>query len=141
MIQDYLIGKGKGGEREPKTRDHMATRIRGRSMELFSQAQENIQRMLEDRKVRGANELAGIVEAIRHAGQHLRGLQKDDIAHYTERTADKIDRAIRYVELRDVSELLKDAQSLARRHPEAFWGGAFIVGLVAGRFLKSSNEP
>lgn len=109
-------------------------------MDLFSQAQEKAKRKMEEQKTRGVNELAGIVEAIRHAGQHLRGRQNDAIAHYTDRAADKIDRAIQYVELRDVSELLKEAQSLARRHPEAFWGGAFIMGLVAGRFFKSSNE-
>lgn len=110
-------------------------------MDLFSQAQEKVKRKVEDQKTRGVKEIAGIVEAIRQAGQHLRGRQKDAIAHYTDRAADNIDRAIQYIELRDVSELLKEAQSLARRHPEAFWGGAFLVGLVAGRFLKSSNEP
>lgn len=110
-------------------------------MDLFSQAQEKVKRTLEEKKVRGAKEISNVVEAIRHAGEHLRGRQKDTIAHYTELAADNIDRAIQYVELRDVSELLKEAQSLARRHPEAFWGGAFMVGLVVGRFLKSSNEP
>lgn len=110
-------------------------------MDLFSQAQEKVKRKVEEQKTRGVKELSGMVETIRHAGQHLRGRQKDVIAHYTDRAADNIDLAIQYVELRDVSELLKEAQSLARRHPEAFWGGAFLVGLVAGRFLKSSNEP
>lgn len=110
-------------------------------MDLFSQAQEKIKRKVEEQKTRGIKELSGMVEAIRHAGHHLRGRQKDAIAHYTDRAADNIDRAIQYVELRDVSDLLKEAQSLARRHPEAFWGGAFLLGLVAARFLKSSNEP
>ncbi|MEO6202020.1 MAG: hypothetical protein ABIU05_06845 [Nitrospirales bacterium] len=110
-------------------------------MDLFSQAQEKVKRKVEDQKTRGVKEIVGIVEAIRHAGQHLRGRQKDVIAHYTDRAADNIDRAIQYVELRDVSELLKEAQCLARRHPEAFWGGAFMLGLLAARFLKSSNEP
>ena len=109
-------------------------------MDLSGQVQEKIKRQVEEQKIRGVQELAGMVEAIRQAGQHLRVRQKDTIAHFTDLAADTIDRAIRYVELRDVSELLKEAQSIARRHPEAFWGGAFMVGMMAGRFLKSSHE-
>ncbi|MFZ1745951.1 MAG: hypothetical protein WBO24_21735 [Nitrospirales bacterium] len=110
-------------------------------MDLFSQAQEKVKRTVEEQKTRGMQELAGMVQAIRHAGQHLRGRQKDSIAHFTDLAADKIDQTIQYVELRDVGELLKEAQSFARRYPETFWAGAFLIGLVAGRFLKSSNEP
>lgn len=109
-------------------------------MDLFTQAQEKVKQKVEEQKTCGVHELDGIVEAIRYVGQHLRSQQKDAIAHYTDLAADNIDRAIQHVELRDVSELLKEAQSLARRHPQAFWIGAFIMGLVAGRFFKSSHE-
>ena len=41
---------------------------------------------------------------------------------------------------KDVTELLNDAQRLARRQPALFVGGAFALGLLGARFLKSSRR-
>ena len=37
--------------------------------------------------------------------------------------------------------MVRDAEDLARTHPAWFFGGAFILGLAAGRFLKASAQP
>jgi hypothetical protein len=41
---------------------------------------------------------------------------------------------------RDVDDLMTDVQQLARRQPMAFVGGAFFLGLMVARFLKSSRH-
>jgi len=37
--------------------------------------------------------------------------------------------------------MLYEIERYARRNPTAFIGGAFTLGLLAGRFLKSSSRP
>jgi hypothetical protein len=44
-----------------------------------------------------------------------------------------------YLEARDIQDLVGEAESLARRSPALFLGGAFTLGVLAARFLKSSS--
>jgi hypothetical protein len=70
-------------------------------------------------------------------------LQEQDqavFAEYSEKMADQIERVSSYLEEHDLDELKHSAEDFARRQPELFLGGAFTLGLLAGRFLKSSAQ-
>ena len=41
---------------------------------------------------------------------------------------------------KDLDEILRDAESFARRQPAVFIGAAAIAGFLAVRFLKSSSQ-
>lgn len=114
--------------------------VRAQSSELANQAQGKVKRTLESQKQKGVGELSGLAEAVRQTSHTLREQQKESVAQYAERAAEQMDRMAQYFESRDVGELLNEAEMFARRHPEAFLGGAFMMGLVAGRFLKSSRN-
>ena len=43
-----------------------------------------------------------------------------------------------YVSSADLKTTVRDVENLARRQPALFFGGAFLLGLAAGRFLRSS---
>ncbi|MEX2491608.1 MAG: hypothetical protein WD425_07580 [Nitrospirales bacterium] len=114
--------------------------VRDQTSQLAGQAQKKVKSSLEDQKSKRLGELSGLAEAVRQTSQNLREQNNDDVAHYTERAAEQMDRMVDYFDSRNVGELLDDTGMFARRHPEMFLGGAFILGLVAGRFLKSSSE-
>jgi ElaB/YqjD/DUF883 family membrane-anchored ribosome-binding protein len=114
--------------------------IREKATHVAKQAQGQVKSTLESQKQKGVGELSGLAEAVRHTSQNLREQHKDGIAQYAERAAEQMDRVVEFFDSRDVSDLLNEAEMFARRHPEAFIGGAFMLGLVAGRFLKSSGE-
>lgn len=118
----------------------LGEQVREQTSQLAGQAQQKVKTTLEEQKGKRLGELSGIADAVRQTGQTLRDQQKDGIAQYAERAAEQIERVVDYVDARDVGELLNEAELFARRHPEAFLGGAFILGLVAGRFLKSSQD-
>jgi predicted AlkP superfamily pyrophosphatase or phosphodiesterase len=59
-------------------------------------------------------------------------------ARYSNQVADRVERASTYLEEHDLDELMVEAEDFARRQPELFIGGAFTLGLLAARFLKSS---
>jgi hypothetical protein len=129
-----------GGKQVQEKAGQMGEQIKDQTSQLAGQAQNKVKKTLEEQKGKGIGELSGLAEAVRQTGQTLRDQEKDGIAHYAERAADQIERVVQYVDSRDVTELLNEAEMFARRHPEAFLGGAFMMGLVAGRFLKSSRD-
>jgi hypothetical protein len=61
------------------------------------------------------------------------------VARYVDQVADSIDGFSTYLRHTDVGTIVDDAQDFARRQPALFLGGAFLVGTIAARFLKSSR--
>jgi ElaB/YqjD/DUF883 family membrane-anchored ribosome-binding protein len=118
----------------------VADQAREQASALAGQAQEKVRQTLDEQKERGVGELSSLAQAVRQTSQQLRNQDKPGMAQYVDRAAEQMDRMIDYVDSRNVSELLEEAELFARRHPEGFLGGAFVLGLVAGRFIKSSKE-
>ena len=113
---------------EPTTQDSgIAGRVRKHATE-----------QLATQKDRATDGLGSVAQAVRDTTQHLRTQQHDTVARYAEQAADQIERFSQRLKEKDVSELLEDAQQLARRQPALFIGGAFALGLLGARFLKSS---
>ena len=87
-----------------------------------------------------ADEVQHIGSAVRRAAETLREEGDERVASYIERTADGIDDVSNYLRERDLGGLFGDVERLARRRPEIFFGGMFLVGLGISRFLKASGE-
>lgn len=104
-------------------------RVRERGAEFASQ-QKDV----------AAGEIAHVGEALHAAADMLR--QKNDgyAGDIAEAAADRIEMLARYLRDRDLGSLVTDAEGLARRRPELFYGGLFALGLGAGRFLKASRQ-
>jgi hypothetical protein len=85
------------------------------------------------------------VERIRRVAGHLRQmsetLRTDDTvaAGIAERASRGVESIANYVGSTDARSILSDTEQLARRKPTLFYGGAFVLGLAAARFLKSSR--
>ena len=93
---------------------------------------------LSSQKNRALDGVGGVTQAIRQTTQSLRDQQHDTIARYVEHVLGQADRVTQNLRQKDVGELIDDAQRLARRQPAVFVGGAFALGLLVARLLKSS---
>jgi hypothetical protein len=82
--------------------------------------------------------LGSVADALRHTSDHLRS-RESDVTPYVEGAANSIDKVSAYLETRNLSQLIADVEGYARREPAVFLGGAFFVGLLGGRFLKSAT--
>ena len=112
---------------------HAGTRMVDRIKDKTA-AQLNVQ------KNRATEGLGTVASAVRETTQNLRTHQHDVAARYVEEAADQLERLSNNLRQKDVTELLADAQRLARRRPALFVGAAFALGLLGARFLKSSAE-
>lgn len=84
--------------------------------------------------------VTSVTQAVRQSTQQLRDNQHETIAQYVEKAVDQVERFAERMKEKDANELLRDAQQFARRNPAVFVAAAFGVGIVAARFLKSSNR-
>jgi hypothetical protein len=95
---------------------------------------------LTAQKDRATDGLDSITQAVRKSTESLRAEQHDTAARFVERTVDQLDRFSAQLRGKDISEIVDDAARLARRQPAIFIGLSFAAGLLAARFLKSSQE-
>ncbi|HJR60568.1 MAG TPA: hypothetical protein VJ813_14250 [Vicinamibacterales bacterium] len=107
---------------------------------IAGRVREQATAQLDTQKNRATDGLGSVAQAVRQTTQHLRNEQHDTVARYAEQAADQIERFSQRLREKDVGELMNDAQRLARRQPAMFVGGAFALGLVGARFLKSSSR-
>lgn len=104
---------------------------------LTETARERVTETAMSKKDAAAGTIGAVAGALRAAGERL---QREDagIGRYAASAAEQADRLAGYVRRNDVGGMVRDAETFARRHPELFLGIAFLGGIVAARFLKSS---
>jgi hypothetical protein len=107
---------------------------------IASKVRERATAQLSTQKDRATDGLGSVAQAVRQTTEQLRNQQHDKVARYAEQAAEQIERFSQRLREKDVGELLNDAQRLARRRPALFVGGAFAIGLLGARFLKSSAD-
>jgi hypothetical protein len=104
----------------------------------MNRVRERAGEQLTNQKNRATQGIGTIAQAVRSTTDDLREHQHETIAEYVTRAADQLDRLSTRLQNKEVSELFRDAQNLARRQPVMFVGSAFVLGLLGARFMKSS---
>jgi hypothetical protein len=109
---------------------------------VTEQATEQVTSRLDMGKEYVVETITGVAQALRQTSQHLRdeGAQPT-LAQYADRGAEQIETFTGYLRRRDTGQLVTDVEGFARRQPLAFAGGAFALGMLAVRFLRSRSEP
>lgn len=112
--------------------------------QAYDEVQDKAGSVISEQKQSLADGLGSVAENIRQFGGNLRGDGKQPnqiaatAARYGETLADQIESLSGYLERGDFRTFASDLQSFARRNPTIFVAGAFGLGVIAARFLKSS---
>lgn len=109
--------------------------------QVVDQAKQTATAQAQSQKDRAAQSIGTVAQALRQTGQELRGQEQGAVAQYVDRAADQVERFSGFLQNRDVGQIVNDVERYARRNPTMFVGGAFALGLLAARFLKSSSQP
>ena len=106
---------------------------------VSDRAGEQLDTRLSDGKNRAADTLSGVADSLRTSSQQIRDNGQEDMSRYIERAAQQVDRVANYLQSADVREMAGQVEDFARRQPAAFMAGAFALGFVASRVIKSSR--
>jgi hypothetical protein len=109
--------------------------------EAAGQAKEVAENQISVRKDKALDTLGNVARALRETSGRLGSEKETAATDYVMRAADGVDRVAQYLRSRDLSRVVEDVESFARREPAIFLGGAFVAGLIGSRFLKSSRTP
>jgi len=97
-------------------------------------------RRIDDQKAKASETLGSLAGAVRGMTQPLREGGQSGIADYVNKAANGIERWASDLGQQDINDALRGVQQFARRQPVMFLGIAFSAGLMAARFLKSSQD-
>lgn len=107
--------------------------------DLVSTTKKGAESRIEAGKTRAGEGLGSVANALRKTGEQLRAEDNDAFSSYIDTAAQKIDGASTYLKDRSLTDIAGDMKQFARREPALFLGGALVLGLIGGRFLKSSS--
>lgn len=78
--------------------------------------------------------------AVRKIGEHMRIEDQAYIAKHANSASQRLDSVASYIEATELRTMWRDAGAVARKKPALIFGGTFLLGLAAGRFLKTPVE-
>lgn len=118
--------------------------IKQTANDALSQVKEKTTDLLSEQKENLTSGISSVAKSIRQVSENLQNTNEPNkigqvTARYSSDLARQLDKFSRYIENADVRDLGRDLKDYARRQPALFIGGAFTLGLLAARFLKTSH--
>jgi ElaB/YqjD/DUF883 family membrane-anchored ribosome-binding protein len=105
---------------------------------LVDQAQQVASAQANSQMTRAASLLDGVAQSLYETRTSMRE-QQPQIASVADQAASRVEGFSSYLRDHDMNDVVRDAESYARREPLIFLGAAFAVGFIAARFLKASS--
>lgn len=112
--------------------------------QAYEMATERATSKIEEQRQTLTSGLTSVAGSIKQVGESLResGDQTavtELTAEYGEIVAGRVEQLAEYFKKNDLRAMASDVEDFGRRNPAVFIGGAFALGILAARFLKSSK--
>jgi hypothetical protein len=107
--------------------------------DVASQATDKLKSAVNDRKSSGAEYVGTLADTMRRAAREF-DTDLPIAGTYIRKAAEQVDGVSDGIRNGNLNDLVRSAQSFARRQPTAFLGIAVLAGFGVVRFLKSSAE-
>jgi hypothetical protein len=117
----------------------MQEQARDAGSRVVGAARQRARSLFETQQHRAADQIEGVAQALHQAAQQL-DQQNQGISSYVTSAADQVERLADTVRTRSLDDIIDQTERFARRQPELFVGGAMLLGLALGRFLRASSD-
>jgi methionine synthase II (cobalamin-independent) len=107
--------------------------------DVASQASDKLKGAVDDRKSSGAEYVGSLADSMRRAAREF-DADLPIAGTYIRKAASQVEGVSDTIRTGSFNDLVRNAQSFARRQPTAFLGIAVLAGFGVVRFLKSSSE-
>lgn len=131
-------GAGTSQDMTDKARE-AARQAQDKVGDLAGQARHQASSQLASQKDRVADSLGGVAQRLRQTGHQMSDQDDMGLTRYVDRAASQVESFSTYLRQNDIGSLVDDVERFARREPAIFFGGAFLLGLLGARFMKSSR--
>ena len=131
---------GQAAQQAKETAAPLTDQVQQTAGQVAEQAKQQALSQASTQKEHAASSLDAVAQALRQSGDQLRDKQQVPLANLAGTAAHQVEQFSGYLRNTDVNEMIRDVELFARRQPAAFIGGAFTLGVLAARFLKSSSQ-
>jgi hypothetical protein len=118
--------EGRGERRSGARRDY--------GQQLFNDVLSMASTLIQSRKEAGAEKIAGFAQALRGFADDLEELPS--VRAYAEAAAEGLEEFSEYVARAELSEMLADAEQLARRQPALTLAFTLAAGVAAAQIMR-----
>jgi hypothetical protein len=116
-----------------------AEQVKQTASAVTDQAKQKTLSQAAAQKDQAAQSLNTVSDAVNQAAQQLRQNNQAPIAQVAETAAAGIGQLADHLRNRNVNDLIGEVEDFASNQPALFLGGAFLLGVIGARFLKSSR--
>jgi hypothetical protein len=134
---DYGASEHVGASASATASGTAGDRLTEAASNVADRASGTVEQAATQGMTKAAETLDEVAQAVRQSGEQLRD-QQPQVAGLVDTAAAQLERASSYLRESDLQDVLNQVEEIARRQPVLFIGGAFVLGLAAARFLKSS---
>jgi hypothetical protein len=121
-----------------------ASRAKEAASDVVDQAKDQATSRVDQQRQTAASGVQAVAHALRSMSDDLRNREEGPVVEYAAEIGNaiggQVERVANYLREREAHQFVSDAEDFARRSPAVFLGGAFVLGLAASRFLKSSRS-
>ncbi len=96
--------------------------------------------VIQSRQQKVGDQFETFASAIDQAGDKIREGSDPRLAEWTDSATRKLRNSADYLKNSEPAKVADDVRGLARQYPELVFGGLFVLGLAAARFLKTSDD-
>ena len=137
--------------RTPQLDEGVIDRVRSGARSLKEQAsdtagevsravKDEVGQFFNEQKGKAAAKIEDVGSMIDKAGRVLHAGRIEGVAEYVDMAAETARQASSYLEDHEFDQIAADAGEFVKRHPGAVFAGVLLIGLLAGRFIKASQE-
>jgi hypothetical protein len=138
---------GQAEQRAGDAVDQLKTQASDAMVQLKNQADDTVEKIktqandqIDTQMTQAGLSLATVADAVETLSDQLRRGNQALLADYADRAGGQVDQLATYLRQSDPNKVLHDIEDFARREPALFLAGAFAIGLLGTRFLKSSSS-
>jgi len=119
---------------------NLTDQVQQKTGQVVDQVKQQATTQASSQKNVAAQSINGVATAVSGFSQQLRQNNQAPLAHYTDQASEQLQNMASYLQNHGVGEIVDDVENIARREPALFLAGAFALGIVAARFIKSSGS-
>ena len=138
-MSDFETTTGAAGQAKQMLADAGQT-IKAEAQSFASVAGERMRAGAEKTTETATRTLGDFASAIRRAGDELASAGHSPALQIVRKAADGLEGFSRSLSEKRPEEMINAVRDFGRRNPAAFVGGAVLLGVVLGRFLRASDH-
>lgn len=120
--------------------DSTAEAVRAGGERMLADAKAKVLDAAEIQRRRAADAVRGMAGTLHRVASDLKP-ENETMGRYTDMAAERLDQFAGYLRGTHWSDVLTEAEDLARRQPAWVVGGAMVAGFVLARAIKNAGEP